>query len=211
MYHFDKPVGYSACVSGPKCLVLGYQWPQWCKPRRRIDYSSFSLCVLQYLDQNEVLHWPPPHPLTHTHKLACRKLCRWFEQVTELAPNTDKFVIPYTRTWFVRPNLHRSPLSPLCNVFSSLMWREFAICSNMGLHFSTEHHNASPDPLLLRKSRWHNSLQPETVRAHRERREGRWMRRGGEGWRGRGARLEYGRPVQLHSLLSAAAASGGIQ
>lgn len=61
----------------------------------------------------------------------------------------------------------------LCTfLFPPLMWRKFAICCNMGLHFSTEHYKASPDPLLLRKSRWHNSLQPELVRAHRAHREG---------------------------------------
>lgn len=66
-----------------------------------------------------------------------------------------------------------SPSHLFCTfLFSPLMWRKFAICCNMGLHFSAEHYKASPDPLLLRKSRWHNSLQPELVRAHRAHREG---------------------------------------
>lgn len=33
----------------------------------------------------------------------------------------------------------------------------------MGLYFSTEHFKAKPDPVLLRKSQWHNSLQPGTA------------------------------------------------
>lgn len=151
---------------------------------------------------------PTPPPYTHAQTCMHEALqVVWTSHWT----CTKHIQICHSLYLTLRPNLHWSPLSPLCTEFSPLMWLKFAICSNMGLHFSTEHHNASPDPLLLRKSRWHNSLQPETVRAHRERREGRWKRRGGEGWRGRGARLVDGRPIQLHSLLSAAASGGGIQ
>lgn len=95
-----------------------------------------------------------------------------------------------------------SPSRLFCTfLFSPLMWRKFAICCNMGLHFSTEHYKASPDPLLLRKSRWHNSLQPELVRAHRAHREGE---------AGRTACKRPASPAALFPLCCCCLGGGGI-